>query len=138
MRIPRIKEDYVRSLILAGTTTRNVGRMVGINRMTAWKLSKMVIAEHGPIYCQCGRIVGHRGWCSHRLARSPGCAGWVLSHIKDINICVPTPKPVCLLVSRWNTMSLDAGGYHFIPSEEPTPLELLMQREEEQPTVGFR
>lgn len=120
MRIPSFKESLARQLILSGTTTRNVGRMAGINRMTAWKLSKLVIREHGPIYCQCGRIAGHRGWCSPRLARSPGCAGWVLSHIRDINA-----------KRRRRTMvSLDTGGYHFIPSGELDPLELLMRKEE--------
>lgn len=130
MRIPPFKEELARSLIIAGNTTRNVGRMAGINRMTAWKLSKIVISEHGPIYCQCGRSSGHKGFCGFRIANSPNRIAYLLSHMRDISIYVPTPKPVCLLSYRWDMLSLDAGGYSFVESEDLDPLELLMRKED--------
>lgn len=120
MRIPPFKEELARSLILSGTTTRNVGRMAGLGRMTAWRLSKRVLQGQPPPHCQCGRLAKHIGMCSWRLSR---CASYLARQ--------PKYEAEIGLLTRWrNTVCLDDLGYTVIPSEELDPLELLMRKEE--------
>lgn len=120
MRIPPFKEELARSLILAGATTRNVGRMAGLGRMTAYRLSKIVLQGKPQPHCGCGRLAKHIGMCSWRLSR---CASYLARQPRH-------EAEIDLLTRRAEITSLDTGGHEFIGSGEPTPLELLMQREE--------
>lgn len=120
MRIPALKESLARSLILAGTTTRNVGRLAGIGRMSAYRLSKLVLRGQPLPICGCGRLAKHIGMCSWRLSR---CASYLARQPRH-------EAEIDLLTRRAEMTSLDTGGHEFIGSGEPTPLELLMQREE--------
>lgn len=143
MQIPQEKETLARSLILAGTTTRNVGRMAGLGRMTAWRLSKLVLRGR-TLYCHCGRASGHQGMCGHRLSKCPSYLARRLRHLTSVNIHVPKPRydysrraEIGLLVKRWYMINLDArsgqwndNAYDFLASEELSPLELLMRKEE--------
>lgn len=145
MRISQIKEALARSLILAGTTTRNVGRMAGLGRMTAWRLSKLVLRGQPPPHCQCGRLAKHIGMCSYRLSQCPSYLARRLRHLASINIHVPKPRydysrraEIGFLTKQSGMVCLDArcgkwndSAYDFIPSEELSPLEILMQKESE-------
>lgn len=120
MRIPIAKESLARQLILQGTTTRNVGRMAGLGRMTAWRLSKLVLRGQPLPKCQCGRLAKHIGMCSYRLSRCVSYLARQPRHEAEID----------LLTRRAEMTSLDTGGHEFIGSGQLDPLELLMRKED--------
>jgi len=59
-----------------GNGIRKTSKETGVAKNTVTKIQRVVIAEKIttdeviPI-CKCGQPVGHKGWCSYRLAESP-------------------------------------------------------------------
>ncbi len=149
-------------MILAGETTRHIASEVGIDKNTVWTLSKRVRAVVGLIYCACGKIAGHRGWCGPRIARSPNKIKLMTYQWLDfsrVNIIVrarPTyERPeisneketeIPLLVNQRNAISLDSrlgedghSLYDFfdIGRGQITPADYLMLKEEFESEEGF-
>lgn len=52
----------------AGTGIRATAREVGLDRKTVAKY----YAKRTPTLCSCGKPMTHNGWCSYRVAKSPG------------------------------------------------------------------
>lgn len=138
-----------------GESVRLVSASVGIAEMTAWTLQKKVRAEVGVIYCRCGKVAGHRGWCGFRIARSPNRIESYIGQLRDIatiQIIIPArpryERPdienereteIRLLVNQRNAIPLDAplfdterSGHEMWGSNSLTPLEILLLKEEQE------
>lgn len=125
----------------------------GIAKKTAQRISNRVKAEHGIVFCPCGKVAGHKGFCHHRIANSPGRIAYLLGCWRDItkvNFYIPSrpryERPdipyereteINYLVNQRFIASLDApmfsgdDSYHsFVPSSGDDPLALLIAKEE--------
>lgn len=58
----------MRSLFEAGNGIRATAKAVGLHRDTVAKYYHLGEKKR----CPCGKLMTHRGWCSSRVARSPG------------------------------------------------------------------
>jgi len=152
-RISSEKEALAIRLFLSGHTGRMVADEAGINKNTAWTLGRKVREAFGTIYCQCGKVSGHKDWCGFRISKSPARTAYMAGVFRDVgslNIYIPSrpryERPdianereteIPLLVNRRSVASLDAtvfdGGnsrHEIIACDNMTPLEALMMKEE--------
>lgn len=154
-RIAKEKEQAGRAVAFKGGSVRDISAHAGIAEMTAWRIWKDVRREVGVIYCQCGKVAGHKGWCGFRIAKSPSRITALLGQLRDIsrlNIYVPTrpryERPeipnereteLPLLVNQRFVCEFDSpvrgydgeSLYNFVAdSAAKTPLEILLEKEE--------
>lgn len=150
-RIDSKKEAIAIQMVLRGESTRFIAREVGINKNTAYTLGIRVRESYGAIYCKCGKVAGHKAWCSHRMAQFGVPWRSQLKEITSFNIYIPNrpryERPdienereteIPLLLNRRFIKSFDApiNGYDdevlhsFIASGCETPLEILMAKED--------
>lgn len=146
----------ISKLVKAGGSTRGIGSELGVSKATVMRIRRDVISQIGTIYCACGKVAGHNGWCGH-LIEKRGSPPWQ-SQLKDINSLnfyipsrpryerpdIPNEREteIQLLVNHRHILSLEAQilgsplGYdaaslhNFVPSDELNPLEALIQKEE--------
>lgn len=58
------------SLILEGSTQRDVQRLTGMHSVTTKKILDALKNAGHKINCRCGDPLGHKGWCSYRYNKS--------------------------------------------------------------------
>lgn len=152
-RITKEKEQLARSLFLKAESCRRVALLVGIDKNTAWSIARRIKSECGVIYCQCGKVAGHKDWCGWRTAQSEKRTAYmagVFRNISTLNIYIPSrpqyERPeihnereteISLLVNQRHIRSLDAPmfdgddcGHTFFKSSQMTPFDLLCLKEE--------
>lgn len=70
------KKDKVIKAIESGKGIRETSRETGVAKNTVKKIQTLVVAQRieegvATPCCECGREVGHRGWCKTRIQKSP-------------------------------------------------------------------
>ena len=69
--LPQIKIDQVKTMFSDGFGIRSIMTEAGVARGTAARYRKLLLEDKGIVLCACGRRIGHKGWCSVRVERSP-------------------------------------------------------------------
>lgn len=71
-------------LMKEGKTNQEVCRQTGMSKSTAAKLRGVLEEKNGgPFLCACGKPATHQGWCSYRIAKSPGRQKFLASFGED-------------------------------------------------------
>lgn len=70
------KKSKVIQAIESGKGIRETSRETGVAKATVKNIQTLIVAqrieEGAPLpLCECGREVGHRGWCKNRVKKSP-------------------------------------------------------------------
>lgn len=68
--ITPLKVQEINALLAQGFGMRKVACDVGVAKNTVLRYRNFLLADK-IIYCACGKPIGHRGFCSVRLSRSP-------------------------------------------------------------------
>jgi len=92
--LPAYKVDKIKSLIVAGTGMRTICGEVGVAKGTVARYRREVISKSArPLLCSCGKAIGHRGWCQHRLSKSVSRQEFLLtSPFFGARIIIPKPR----------------------------------------------
>lgn len=77
--------EKLKSLVLAGATEREAGRLMGRSHGMHKRVQEIRRSSPVPVYCRCGRLAGHNGWCPVRIADSPKWIATLVSRAPDIN-----------------------------------------------------
>ena len=64
------EREKAKELLLQGKGIREVARQVGIASQTVRRVRDEIRAQL-PKECECGRPLGHKGWCKGRVRESP-------------------------------------------------------------------
>jgi hypothetical protein len=63
-----VKRAKVEACLKAGKSTRDTATEVGISNVTVVKVRRE-IRDQLPANCACGRLTGHKGWCTGRVQK---------------------------------------------------------------------
>lgn len=66
-----------------GGTTRRISAELGVAKATVMMIRRDVISQIA-LYCACGKVAGHKGWCGPTIANSHNRTAWLYGALKDI------------------------------------------------------
>jgi hypothetical protein len=69
--VSKEKLVVISDMLFAGNSIREIRAATGVSKNTVRRYKDVLGVRNIDIRCACGKQAGHRGWCSHRLAKSP-------------------------------------------------------------------